>query len=59
VRPPRDLRNDGQVFLDLMERRGLVHAPTLRGELARDIPYFAPLASGDLGENGILLQGTT
>jgi hypothetical protein len=34
--------------------------PTLRAELAREIPYFAPLASGDLGEYGIpLTAGTT
>jgi NADH-quinone oxidoreductase subunit G len=56
VRPPQNLRSDGQVFLDLMERRGLVHAPTLRAELAREIPYFAPLAGGDLGEYGIPLE---
>src|SRR5262249_15217829 len=48
-RPPQSVRSDGQVCLDLMERRGLVHAPTLRAELARDVPAFAVLASGDLG----------
>ena len=26
VRPPGECRTDGQVFLDLLERRGLVHA---------------------------------
>src|SRR5262249_48796495 len=56
ARPPQDLRSDGQVFLDLLERRGLVHPPSLRAELAREIPYFAPLAVGDLGEYGILLE---
>jgi NADH-quinone oxidoreductase subunit G len=56
VRPPRDLRTDGQLFLDLMERRGLLHAPTLRAELAREIAYFAPLESGDLGEQGVFLE---
>jgi hypothetical protein len=44
------------VFLDLLERRGLVHVPTLRKEIGREIAYFAPLASGDLGENGIQLS---
>jgi NADH-quinone oxidoreductase subunit G len=56
TRPPRDLRPDGQVFLDLMERRGLPHAPTLRAELAREVPYFAPLVQGDLGDNGTFLE---
>jgi NADH-quinone oxidoreductase subunit G len=55
-RPPQGLRTDGQVFLDLMEQRGLPHAPTLRALLAREVPYFAPLAVGDLGEHGIRLQ---
>ncbi|MGH7168911.1 MAG: molybdopterin-dependent oxidoreductase, partial [Gemmataceae bacterium] len=47
VVPPDGCRADGQVFLDLLERRGLVHAPTLRAELAREVPFFAPLAQGD------------
>ncbi|HEV3078951.1 MAG TPA: molybdopterin-dependent oxidoreductase, partial [Gemmataceae bacterium] len=57
IRPPRNIRTDGQVFLDLLERRGLFHAPSLRVELAREVPYFAPLATGDLGEHGVLLEG--
>jgi NADH-quinone oxidoreductase subunit G len=56
IRPPQHLRTDGQLFLDLMERRGLLHAPTLRAELAREVPYFAPLAQGDLGEHGVFLE---
>jgi hypothetical protein len=40
-----------------MERRGLIHAPTIRAELAHDVPYFAPLAKGDLGEHGVRLEG--
>ena len=48
-------RTDGQVFLDLLERRGLVHAETLRQELAAEVPYFAPLADGNLGEFGVRL----
>ena len=57
VRPPRDCRTDGQVFLDLLERRGLWHAASLRTELARDVPFFAPLGAGDLGEQGLVLGG--
>jgi NADH-quinone oxidoreductase subunit G len=56
IRPPQHLRTDGQLFLNLMERPGLLHAPTLRQDLAREVPYFAPLAQGDLGEHGILLE---
>ncbi len=57
VTPPGECRVDGQIFLDLLERRGLIHAPTVRQELGQEIPYFAPLAQGDLGEYGIPLQG--
>ncbi|HVS40121.1 MAG TPA: molybdopterin-dependent oxidoreductase [Gemmataceae bacterium] len=56
VTPTGECRTDGQVFLDLLQRRGLVHAPTLRKELAGEIKYFAPLAGGDIGEYGILLE---
>jgi NADH-quinone oxidoreductase subunit G len=56
ARPPREVRSDGQVFLDLLERRGLIHAPTLRQEMGREVPFFAPLASGELGELGMFLQ---
>jgi len=55
VRPQRLERTDGQVFLDLLGRRGLVHAPTLRKELAAEVPYFARLTE-ELGEHGILLS---
>jgi NADH-quinone oxidoreductase subunit G len=54
--PPGECRADGQVFLDLLERRGLAHAPTLRKELAAEVPYFAALASGEIGEYGVMLQ---
>jgi NADH-quinone oxidoreductase subunit G len=55
VTPTGECRTDGQVFLDLLERRGLVHAPTLRKELAAEVPFFRPLAGGNLGEYGIPL----
>jgi NADH-quinone oxidoreductase subunit G len=55
VAPAGEIRTDGQVFLDLMERRGLHHAATLRKELAGIVPFFAPLASGEIGEHGIPL----
>jgi NADH-quinone oxidoreductase subunit G len=56
VTPTGECRTDGQVFLDLQERRGLVHVPTLRKELAQTVSYFAPLVGGDLGEYGIHLE---
>jgi NADH-quinone oxidoreductase subunit G len=59
VRPPRDGRTDGAIFLELMERRGLMHAPTIRAELAQEVPYFAPLAGGELGELGVRLAAGT
>ena len=58
VTPAGECRTDGQVFLDLLEHRGLVHVPTLRKELAGAVPYFAPLAGRDLGEYGIPLEHT-
>ena len=57
VTPTGEVRTDGQVFLDLQGRRGLVHAPTLRKEIAAEVPYFAALAGGGLGEYGIQLNG--
>ena len=53
--PPQDARPDARIFFDLAERRGLAHAATLRKELAAEVPYFAALAVGDLGEYGIPL----
>ncbi len=55
VVPTGEVRTDGQVFLDLLERRGLLHAPTLRKELAAEVSYFAALAEHDPGEYGIPL----
>jgi len=56
ISPAGEIRSDGAVFLDLLERRGLIHAPSIRKEIAREIAYFAPLASGDTGVNGTPLQ---
>ena len=59
VTPTGECRTDGQVFLGLLERRGLVHVPTLRKELASEVAYFAPLSGGDPGEYGIPLETAT
>jgi NADH-quinone oxidoreductase subunit G len=55
IAPPGDARPDGQILLDLMERRGLVHAPTIRKEMATEVAYFAPLAGVEIGEYGVML----
>jgi NADH-quinone oxidoreductase subunit G len=56
TKPPPEARTDARIFADLLERRGLPHGDTLRAELAAEVPYFAPLAGGKLGEHGILLE---
>lgn len=55
VKPGTIGRTDGQIFLDLLERRGLLHAETIRKELAAEVPYFKPLEK-DLGDYGIRLK---
>ncbi|MFL5340465.1 MAG: molybdopterin-dependent oxidoreductase [Gemmataceae bacterium] len=54
ARPPQEARTEGQIYLDLLDRRGLIQAAAVRKELAREVPYFAPLAN-DLGGLGIRL----
>src|SRR5262249_61655248 len=49
VTPTGESRTDGQGFLDLLERRGLVHVPAIRRELAQELAYFAPLPGGGNG----------
>lgn len=51
---PNESRTEGQVYLDLMDRRGLIQARAVRAELAREVLFFAPLA-GELGPDGIRL----
>ncbi|MFO0865998.1 MAG: molybdopterin-dependent oxidoreductase [Gemmataceae bacterium] len=55
VRPGWFGRTDGQIFADLMERRGLLNAEAIRKELAAEIPALAPLA-GNIGEQGVKLR---
>jgi len=55
-KPPRSFRTDGPSVLDLLERRGLVHAPDLCApSWAAMCRAFAALAEGDLGEHGVFL----
>jgi len=55
--PPDVAWPDGRILWQLAGRRGLFHAPTLREEMAREIPALAPLAAGDLGEWGVYEVG--
>jgi NADH-quinone oxidoreductase subunit G len=41
---PGESRSEGQVYADLMGRRGLLHAATIRGEMAQKIPALNGLA---------------
>lgn len=53
INSPREARPDARIFHDLLQRRGLFHAPTLRMEIAKAVPFFAALAAGDLGDLGV------
>ena len=57
VAPPDEAWPDGRILWQLAGRRGLFHAPTLRQEMAQEIPALAPLAVGDLGEWGVYEVG--
>ena len=52
--PPQEARTEGQVYLDLMNRHGLIQAAAIRREMAMEVPFFAPLAK-ELGGLGIRL----
>jgi NADH-quinone oxidoreductase subunit G len=56
LRGPEDSRPDGRILLELSGRSGMLHAPTLRQEVAGEIPELAALIVGDLGEDGVLLS---
>jgi NADH-quinone oxidoreductase subunit G len=56
LRGPGEARPDGRILMDLAQRPGMFHAPTLRKEIAAAIPALAGLAAGDLGEMGVLLD---
>lgn len=51
---PRKGRTDGQVYLDLLGRKGLLHAFSLHKEIASAVPCFAPLLT--MGPQGVNLE---
>ena len=55
VKPPRECRSEGQLFLDLLSRRGLIQAAEIRAEMAKEVAYFASLTNG-VGECGTKLE---
>lgn len=58
IRPAHDTRPDHRILHELMGRQGMFHAADVRREMADAIAWFAPLATGDLGEHGVLLEPT-
>ena len=52
--PVGEVRQDGQVFQDLMQRPGLFHLATIRQELASEINYFSRLPA--MTEQGVFLE---
>ncbi|RLS26432.1 MAG: ferredoxin [Planctomycetota bacterium] len=54
--PLKQVRTDGQVYLDLLERKGLLQAANVRDEIAKSIPYFSRLAGGKLESDGVHLE---
>jgi len=54
--PLKQVRTDGQVYLDLLERKGLLQAANIRDEIAKSIPYFSKLAGGKLESDGVHLE---
>jgi len=57
VAPPDGAWPDGRILWQLAGRRGLFHAPTVRQEMAQEVPSLARLAGGDLGEWGVYEVG--
>jgi NADH-quinone oxidoreductase subunit G len=55
IRPPSGIRTEGSLYWQLLGREGLFHAPTVRGEVAREILYFSA-AAGEVPEVGIDLK---
>jgi NADH-quinone oxidoreductase subunit G len=51
--PLRGMRTDGQVFLDLLGRKGLVRAEEIRKEIGKTVSALAALAQGSTGEFGV------
>jgi NADH-quinone oxidoreductase subunit G len=53
-RPPGECRTEGQVFFDLLGRRGLAQIADVRKEMAAEVMYFSAILNG-IGELGVEL----
>jgi NADH-quinone oxidoreductase subunit G len=53
---PAEGYSDGRIFMEILNRPGLFNARILRQQLAGEVPVFAPLQAGDLGETGVMLD---
>lgn len=56
IHGPGEARPDGRILWDLAGRRGVFNAARLRKEIAAAIPELRALATGDLGDYGVLLS---
>ena len=56
LRGPEEARPDGRILMELADRKGLFHAPTLRKEIGGAVPALAALSVGELGEFGVKLE---
>jgi NADH-quinone oxidoreductase subunit G len=56
IQPPGEAWSDGRILMAMSERRGLFHAPTIRQEMAVEVPALAALEAGQLGEHGVQLK---
>lgn len=56
VRSPGNARPDGRILWELAGRRGLFNLSALRREIGQAIPALEPLASGEIGPQGVRLQ---
>jgi len=57
VASPGEARPDGRIVWELAGRRGLFHAPTVRREMGQAVRELEALASGEIGPQGVLLNG--
>lgn len=55
IHPPDEARPDGRILWDLVGRRGLFHAETIREEMARELDGFAELADA-IPADGVFLK---
>ncbi|HEY0984910.1 MAG TPA: ferredoxin, partial [Schlesneria sp.] len=56
LRGPDGSRPDGRILLELLGRKELFHADSLRKEIAAEIPALQALSVGVLGEQGVMLD---